>query len=552
MIGVSVNSTDLQAAEEFFELFKTPWELAVAMRKYDAVLCANGRLDGLDANLFLVYGSGEVAADRDAAIEVEQGTGPVEVEWDCTTFPIYGRVARFDSEAVADTLKSGGKAVEYQHRSKGRLIRRIGYDLFGEVRYLLTDGQPASQALTPTLELHIALLRHLLAEADVPYVEIPPRPAGCDFICCLTHDVDFFGIRRHKFDRTLLGFLARASVGTLADFVRGRRSAVDVARNWVALLSLPLVFARLAPDFWTPFEDYARVEEGKQSTFFLVPFRGRPGTAPDGSVDGLRAAPYQISEIAEQVRGALGRESELAVHGIDAWRDADAGRAEMRELTALTGRRSAGVRMHWLYFAPDSPHRLEAAGFDYDSTWGYNEAVGYRAGTSQAFRPLGCERLMELPLSIMDSALFYPGRMGLDREEGMQRGRTVVSNARRYGGTLVINWHDRSLAPERLWDGSYRDLRKEVGNGDWVWFATAADAVDWFRWRRSIRFAQEESSGGVTIVASSPRVRARAATVQIFRGSAGSEAVVEERRFDGREPLRLQFGQHVRTECAQC
>ncbi|HEY7446715.1 MAG TPA: hypothetical protein VH702_01125, partial [Vicinamibacterales bacterium] len=338
MIGVSVNSTDLQAAEEFFELFKTPWEPAVAMRKYDAVLCANGRLDGLDAKLFLVYGSEEVAADRDAAIEVEQAAGPSEVEWRSTTMPIYGRVARFDSNTVADPIKSGGKAIEWEHQSKGRLIRRIGYDLFGEVRCLLTQGQPASQALIPTLDLHIALLRHLLVEGGVPYVEIPPRPAGSDFICCLTHDVDFCGIRRHRFDRTLLGFLARASIGTLADLVRGRRSAVEVARNWAALLSLPLVFARLAPDFWTPFEDYARVEEGKPSTFFLVPFRGRPGTAPDGSVDGLRAAPYQISEIAEQVRGALGRESELAVHGIDAWRDADAGRAELSELTVLTGR----------------------------------------------------------------------------------------------------------------------------------------------------------------------------------------------------------------------
>jgi hypothetical protein len=159
---------------------------------------------------------------------------------------------------------------------------------------------------------------------------------------------------------------------------------------------------------------------------------------------------------------------------------------------------------------------------------------------------------MELPLSIMDTALFYRGRMGLDREEAMELGRTVVSNARRYGGTLVINWHDRSLAPERLWDGAYRDLLEEIGSDDWVWFATAADAVDWFRWRRSIRFARDETSGGVTIAASLPPVHGRAATVQIFRGSAGSEAVVEERRFDGREPLTLQFAEVVRTDYAQC
>ena len=61
--------------------------------------------------------------------------------------------------------------------------------------------------MTPTLELHIALLRHLLLQSGVSFVEIPPRPGDYDFICCLTHDVDFFGIRRHKWDRTLAGFV---------------------------------------------------------------------------------------------------------------------------------------------------------------------------------------------------------------------------------------------------------------------------------------------------------------------------------------------------------
>ena len=118
------------------------------------------------------------------------------------------------------------------------------------------------------------------------------------------------------------------------------------------------------------------------------------------------------------------------------------------QLTSLTAQPTAGVRMHWLYFDADSPRQLEAAGFDYDSTWGYNDAVGYRAGTSQVFRLAGT-KLMELPLSIMDSALFYPRRMGLTDREAMQLCRRIVANARRFGGTVVINWHDRSLAPER-------------------------------------------------------------------------------------------------------
>jgi hypothetical protein len=412
------------------------------------------------------------------------------------------------------------------------VIRRIGYDLFREVRHLLTEGQPPARAMTPTLELHIALLRHLLVESSVPFVEIPPRPYGADFICCLTHDVDFFGIRRHKFDRTLAGFVARATVGTLTDLVRGRKTLSEAARNWAAVLSLPLVFLGLAPDFWHPFDDYAKAEQGRRSTFFVVPFKDRPVESPKGRVDGTRAVAYQVSDIHEEVRQEAGRGTELAVHGIDAWRDADAGRTEMRELTSLTGQRTAGVRMHWLYFAPDSPRRLEAAGFAYDSTWGYNDAVGYRAGTSQAFRLPGSERLLELPLSIMDSALFYPGQMGLAREEALDLCFRVVANARRFGGTLVINWHDRSLVPERLWGRCYEELLEETGKGDRVWFATASEAVEWFQWRRSIRFTGQPASNAVTVAASDPRTPAQAARIWIHR-PADAEGPVEERRLDG-------------------
>ena len=535
MIGVAASSDDLCVAQEFFELFKTPWEPAVPTRKYQIVLNTDGCFENFDAERFLVYSSGEVATDRGAGATAERVDGPIDLEWDEVRFPIFGSVALFDGGVSAGTLTSRGKAVDFGCATGDRAVRRIGYDLFAEVRHLLTEGQPVSRALTPTLELHIALLRLLLLESGVSFVEIPPRPDGYDFMCCLTHDVDFYGIRRHTGDRTLAGFVARASLGTLADLARGRRPLTDAIRNVAALLSLPLVFLGLARDFWRPFEDYARVEDGRQSTFFLVPFKGRPGAAPNGTIEPTRAVPYQVSEIREEATQAAKRGSELAVHGIDAWRDADAGRAEMNQLTSLTGRTTAGVRMHWLYFEADSPRRLEAAGFDYDSTWGYNDAVGYRAGTSQVFRLLASENLMELPLSVMDTALFYGRRMGLARKEALQLCVGIVANAKRFAGTLVINWHDRSLAPERLWDSFYRNLLEEVVRGNRVWFTTAHEAVDWFRWRRSIRFSDDTQSNIVTIIASVPGATAPAGVLQCHRPASG----VELHRLDGHMPMRV-------------
>jgi hypothetical protein len=500
LIGLSVDTTDLEVASEFFELFKIPWEKAVSGKKYSAILCANGKMEDLNANLYLLYGSEEYGVDRKEGVSVKQFHCPIEIEWEESKFPVYGRVAHFGPNVSNYVLKAQDTALDYKNDIDGRIIRRIGYNLFDEVRYLLTEGQSATHALTPTLEWHIALLRYFLVESKVSFVEIPPFPAGYQFICCLTHDVDFFGIRRHKFDRTLLGFIYRASVGTLIDVLRGRRSLAEFARNWQALSSLPFVFLGLMPDFWRPFEDYAKVENRKHSTFFLVPFQGRPGVAPDGTLATWRATRYGISDIHDEVKKAGDCGSELAVHGIDAWQDAETGRLEMQQLTFLTGKNTAGVRMHWLYFSRDTPSRLEEAGFDYDSTFGYNEAVGYKAGTSQVFRPIGCKNLMELPMSIMDSALFTTGRMNLGRRQALELCGRIVDNAKRFGGTLVINWHDRSLAPERLWGKFYKELIDEIKKDNRVWFATAREAVDWFRWRRSIKFHEQESSSVVKIV----------------------------------------------------
>jgi hypothetical protein len=533
MIGVAANSTDLETAAEFFELFKTPWQPAIPGRRYRVVFSATGCVDHLAADVYLLYGSGEQASDRKAGIAVEQISGPLDAEWAASTFPIYGRAGAF--EVGAPLLRSRGRTLGYLRRDGASVVYRVGYDLFDEVRYLLSEGQPASRALTPTLEVHIALLRHLILDAGVPVVEVPPRPYGHDFICCLTHDVDFFGIRRHKLDRTLAGFVARASIGTLIDVVRGRRSIGEAARNWWAVASLPLVFLGLTPDFWHPLNDYAQVErDGGQSTFFLVPFKERPGMAPGGTVEASRAVRYEAADVREDVRQAAARGSEIAVHGIDAWRDADAGRLEMAQLTSLTGHDTAGVRMHWLYFDQGSPRRLEEAGFDYDSTWGYNDAVGYRAGTSQVFRLPTSDNLMELPLSIMDSALFYPARMNLAREEALRLCRQIVANAGRFGGTIVVNWHDRSLAPERLWRRFYGQLLEEV-QGHQAWFTTAGHAVDWFRWRRSIRFVDDVDPRRVSVVAPAPCPGLPSAFVRVRRPGGVPEGSVEEVRVDGRE-----------------
>jgi hypothetical protein len=144
--------------------------------------------------------------------------------------------------------------------------------------------------------------------------------------------------------------------------------------------------------------------------------------------------------------------------------------------------------MHWLYFDELSPTTLEKAGADFDSSIGYNQTVGYRSGTTQVYKPLSATRLLELPLHVMDTALFYPTYLGLSLAEAGEQIQRIIDNAAQVGGVVTVNWHDRSLSPERLWSGSYLDLLKEL-KAQRAWFATATQVVTWFRKRRKAVFA---------------------------------------------------------------
>ena len=276
----------------------------------------------------------------------------------------------------------------------------------------------------------------------------------------------------------------------MLELFQRRKSLRQLARNLLAILSLPLVYLRILPDFWNKLERYLELDHA--STFFIVPKKGEAGMAPTGARLPRRAVRYDLSQLQTTVSEIVAHHGEIGVHGIDAWRDTAEARKERERIQTLTHALEVGVRMHWLFFNSESAGKLDEAGFSYDSTVGYNETVGYRAGTTQAFRPFGTKRLLELPLHIMDTALFYPAHLNLSPKQAMIRVNDMVDDLRQFGGLLMVNWHDRSIAPERLWDESYAELVKKLESAG-ACFCTAAEAAQWFRRRREVTFG---SNGG--------------------------------------------------------
>ena len=489
MIGIICDESQKTSATEFFELFKTPWEFHVENEHYDIVVSAGDHAQTAPAAaLTVIFGAHKRASDPCDVSELARDGSLTWIEHDGSKCPIYcGAAVLSPCPNPISRVAERREAVSGMFNHNGRKVVRVGYDLFDEVGFLLTQGQPIEAAGIPTLDIHIDLLRRWITDAGIPLIEIPPLPGGHRFGVCLTHDVDFIRLRDHGLDRSVLGFLGRAAIPTRLRDSASRIVWSRLVKNWRALLSLPGMYLGLCRDIWFDIDRYMELESGKRSTYFFIPRKDHPGHDPRGTVPALRSARYDVRNYRSLIDDLRRAGAEIGIHGIDAWHDASLGDHERRVISEVAGGERTGIRMHWLYFFERSPKLLEEAGFTYDSTLGYNETVGFRSGTTQVFRLPATSALLELPLNIMDTALFYPGRLRLSEADALESCKAVVDAMKAHGGVLTINWHTRSLNPERNWDLFFKELLRVLDKED-VWFATASEAVDWFRVRRAIRF----------------------------------------------------------------
>jgi hypothetical protein len=148
----------------------------------------------------------------------------------------------------------------------------------------------------------------------------------------------------------------------------------------------------------------------------------------------------------------------------------------------------AGGRQHFLRFEVRRTWPAQVmAGLTYDSTLGYNEAVGFRAGIAAPFRPWNPEtraahEILELPMTLMDGTLFRTLR--LDAEAAGVRTRKHLERVATVGGLSVLLWHPNA-ADESHFPGWWRCYEETLAwlatQGAWV--APAAEIAEWWRGR---------------------------------------------------------------------
>jgi len=124
-------------------------------------------------------------------------------------------------------------------------------------------------------------------------------------------------------------------------------------------------------------------------------------------------------------------------------------RDEVDEFTDLLGPGPLGGRQHYLRWAHDTWLHWENCGLAYDSTIGYPDQGGFRAGTCVPYRPwlFPANReanLLEIPLTLMDQVLF-PG----SEQHSLGLVSQLVNRCRSVGGVFTLLWHNTSFVTPR-------------------------------------------------------------------------------------------------------
>jgi len=290
-------------------------------------------------------------------------------------------------------------------------------------------------------------------------------PEGKRFAICLTHDVD----ELHKTYQYVTNLIRNIKKGDI----------MGLKREFLSFLRK----IRGEEPYWT-FENIMKLEQklGVKSTFFFLNEQGKVRLL-DRSTWRHYGRRYDITDknVAEMIRTLHSEGWEIGLHGsFYSYKDLNKLREEKEMLESILGAKVEGIRQHNLNLEiPQTWQIHEKLGFEYDSTLGFNDRVGFRWGICYPFHPVDGEgrplKLLEIPLAIEDIALFrYDNPWAVCMK--------MIEEVERKGGVLTVLWHHSVFNELEFpgWAEIYEKLIrvcKEKG----AWISTAGEIAKWWK-----------------------------------------------------------------------
>ncbi|MBD3298140.1 MAG: hypothetical protein GF341_05750 [candidate division Zixibacteria bacterium] len=378
-------------------------------------------------------------------------------EWNGATVPVWNLALAYD---VPDVV-----AAAFFHVSRLEELARTERDRHG--RYQASNSWLIRAGLIERPVVHD--YAHAIATA----LGLQKRPGSMwpddqPFAVALTHDIDrlrMHGEWQHEL-RHLSGQLLRGSgLGLIGRQLASRRRTERGQQT----------------DPYETIDLLARQhqEHGFSATFYWI-------AAEPSALD----SDYVVShdDTAKLIRSLQDDGFETALHGsYNSYLSTDMLAAEREILSRVVHTSVKSTRQHYLRFAAARTWRAQCdAGLKTDSSLGFAERAGFRAGLAVPFQPWSFADnrpydLWEVPLVLMDVTL--KEYMHFDIDDAIEKSRKIIETLQAYGAGAAILWHNSSLneLDWRGWDRVYDDWLGNIRRLD-GWGTSVGQMVD--AWQR--------------------------------------------------------------------
>jgi hypothetical protein len=401
----------------------------------------------------------------------------------------------------------------FLHVSRLEEIHSIDRDRFGRFTSGTSILSQHGVLHAPVVDRFAAFLLDVMREEQAAAHGVLARvaqwPEGEPCAVALTHDVD----QSVSWPRQLvrdLDALLRAARSRRPP--RGVRQALATTLRHLSRKNRdPLLFPKRV-------RDYERGQRVRSSWFFL--------TVPRDS-EGRR---YNVSSrpFRKFLRELRAQGFEVGLHGsIQSAGNAHEMENERRTIEHVLGERIEGNRQHYLVFSAGGTFwDLHEAGIRHDSSVGYSDVVGFRAGTSLPFHPYDHARderieMIEIPLGVMDVARIRPNdaRVSLDTFW-----TDLLERCDAIGGLVTVLWHPRMFDPETHPAGRapYESLVR-MAKARGLPFLRTDDIARWWRAREGVTLASYGTRSGALSLRYSVKEPVDRLTISVTRGAPGAE-----------------------------
>ncbi len=192
--------------------------------------------------------------------------------------------------------------------------------------------------------------------------------------------------------------------------------------------------------YWN-FDTITNIEKqyGVKSTFFFLNESIRFNLLSISNWQ-LSLGRYDISDpmIIEIIKGLDNDGWEIGLHGsYNSYNDESLLKKEKLLLEKILGHKVKGIRQHYLNWDKSTWKIQKKLGFDYDSTWGFTNNIGFKEDIITPFKPFA-DNFSVYPLAIMDSCY-----MSFTAQERWEKFLYIVETIDKNNGILVLNWHQR-------------------------------------------------------------------------------------------------------------